>query len=566
MKVLLCAIGRLENNYIREWVEYNKNIGFTNIVLYDNNYDGEEHFEDVIGDYIKSGFVILKDYRNKKKCQLDAYKECYSQYNKEYDWIAFFDCDEFLTLTKAKSIEEYLSALYFKRYDMIHINWMCYGDNDLVHYENKPLLERFTQPIPYDKLITYNFPENNHIKSIIRGGLSKNFEFKANPHAPHGLDKCCNNRGIACKADSPFEKFNFSEAYLRHFSTKTIEEYCNKMKKGFPDQLWDGSRIKNLLETRFFRYNTVTQEKLDVVKQQLGIDLDLKPEIKEVQYTGELVNGKRKDVQLFMLCYDKKEYEFVDNEVMTPLQCGAVNKKDVCRLKDNTGDNISSSNFCFAENTGIYWIWKNIKDAKYKGQTQYRRRLEGIDEKTDYDGIFKNYDIICAKPYNYPENHSAFIPSDTVLGGYAYSHCKDDLVCLGNILKEVHPEYAQDWDRVIVNGQNLYYSNGFVLPAEKYDEFCEFAFDLYSRWLEKNKIERYEDLIIHVARNVEKDKYIRYPMEGRNKDQLTWNDYRYQLRIIAYLAERVFTLWLEHNIPQNKRYEVNYAKMENMYI
>ena len=61
MKTLVCSIGRLENKYIREWVEYYKNLGFTNIVLYDNNYDGEEHFEDVIGDYIESGFVILKD-------------------------------------------------------------------------------------------------------------------------------------------------------------------------------------------------------------------------------------------------------------------------------------------------------------------------------------------------------------------------------------------------------------------------------------------------------------------------------------------------------------------------
>ena len=55
MKILLCSIGRMENSYIREWVEYNKNLGFTNIVLYDNNYDGEENFEDVIGDYIESG-------------------------------------------------------------------------------------------------------------------------------------------------------------------------------------------------------------------------------------------------------------------------------------------------------------------------------------------------------------------------------------------------------------------------------------------------------------------------------------------------------------------------------
>lgn len=27
--ILLCGIGKLENNYIREWVEYHKKMGFT---------------------------------------------------------------------------------------------------------------------------------------------------------------------------------------------------------------------------------------------------------------------------------------------------------------------------------------------------------------------------------------------------------------------------------------------------------------------------------------------------------------------------------------------------------
>ena len=39
VKTLLCCIGRKENQYIREFVEYNKMAGFTNICLFDNNYD-----------------------------------------------------------------------------------------------------------------------------------------------------------------------------------------------------------------------------------------------------------------------------------------------------------------------------------------------------------------------------------------------------------------------------------------------------------------------------------------------------------------------------------------------
>lgn len=569
MKTLLCAIGRLENKYIKEWVEYYKNLGFTNIVLYDNNYGEEEYFEDVISEYIENGFVILKNYRNQQVCQTKAYNECYKEYGDLYDWIAFFDCDEFLTLKKQDNIEKYLSALYFRRYDMIHINWMCYGDNNFINFEDKPILERFTTPIQYDTKVAYDFPENNHIKSIIRGGL-RSVNFVGNSHTPNNNNiKCCNNRGIACNGISPFEKYNFDEAYIRHFSTKTIEEYCNKLKRGFPDQVLDlQKRGVHLLETRFFRYNKVTKEKLEHIKNNLGITLNLKPEIEDFTLnTTQKNNGKSKDVQLFMLCYDKEEYGFVDNEVMTPLQCGASNGKDVCELKDNTGINISSANFCFAENTGTYWIWKNIKDAKYKGQTQYRRRLKGVDENLNYDEIFKNYKIICAKPYNYPENHQAFIPSDTVLGGYAYSHCKDDLLCLGEIIKESYPEYMKTWDDVIVNGQDLYYSNGFVLPAEKYDEYCTFLFDLLFKWLKVNNINSYEDIIFHVGRNIGKGGYIRYEREGINPMKTSWKQQKWQGFILAFLSERILTLWINYNIPKEQRYEVEYLKMENnMFI
>ena len=556
MKTLLCCIGRKENKHIREFIEWYKAIGFTNIVLCDNNYDGEEDFHDAIGDYIDSGFVIIKDYRNRVKCQLDAYNSCYNEYSGDYDWIAFFDCDEILVLTKKKTIDEYLSSILFKNFDMIHINWMCYGDSDLLESGSGTLNETFTKPIPYEKNVAYNFPENNHIKTIIRGGMNECVLFRDTPHTPYIVLDCCNNRGIRCNSAWPFVKYDFSEAYLKHFSTKTITDYCEKMKKGFPDQKWDGSRIKELIETRFFKYNTPTKEKLDIVKTELGLDM-----------TYLIQNGdKRKDVQLFMLCYDKENYEFVDNAVMTPIQCGAANGKDVCALKDNTGDNISGLNFLYVENTGTYWIWKNVKDAVYKGQTQYRRRLKGVDETMDYDKIFKDYDVICAKPYNYPENHAAFIPSDTVAGGYAYSHCKDDLESLGEIVCSCYPEYASDWDKYIENGENLYYSNGFVMKAEMYDKYCEFLFDLLAKWLEKNNITRYEDIIVHVARNLGAGKYIRYPIEHQDPMKLNWPSIQWQLHIFGFLSERIFTLWLQHNISQERRYEVPYIKMEDMYI
>ena len=85
--MLHCKMG---NRYIREWVEYNKTIGFDNIVICDNNRDGEGNFHDVIDDYINSGYVIIEDYRNLQVIQNISYAECYAKYRGVYDWIAFF--------------------------------------------------------------------------------------------------------------------------------------------------------------------------------------------------------------------------------------------------------------------------------------------------------------------------------------------------------------------------------------------------------------------------------------------------------------------------------------------
>ena len=60
------------------------------------------------------------------------------------------------------------------------------------------------------------------------------------------------------------------------------------------------------------------------------------------------------------------------------------------------------------------------------------------------------------------------------------------------IICESYPEYSDDWDEFINNGTDLYYSNGFVLPSEKYDEYCAFLFDLLGKWIMKLLKGRYE--------------------------------------------------------------------------
>ena len=68
-----------------------------------NNRDGEEHFEEVLQDYIDKGVVTIIDYRDKCNCHFRAYNEIYRQYGGEYDWVAFFDFDEQLVIPVGKA-------------------------------------------------------------------------------------------------------------------------------------------------------------------------------------------------------------------------------------------------------------------------------------------------------------------------------------------------------------------------------------------------------------------------------------------------------------------------------
>ena len=119
----------MENDYIRFFVEYYKNLHFDKIFIYDNNDIAGEKFEDVINDYIQNGFVEIIDFRGREVAQLPSYQDCYDRFNNQYDWIAFFDVDEFLTFSDGSDdIHDFLNQEKFLPYQLMHINWKVYGD------------------------------------------------------------------------------------------------------------------------------------------------------------------------------------------------------------------------------------------------------------------------------------------------------------------------------------------------------------------------------------------------------------------------------------------------------
>ena len=168
-KVCLCVIAKKENRYIKEYINHYKKLGYNHIFLYDNNDINDEKFEEVIKNEINENFVSIINYRGFKLCQLSSYYNCYKNNNKKYNWLSFFDSDEYLELKPNNSlIQEFLDNKRFMNCQNIKINWIMYLDNDLIYYENKFLIERFPNK-------PSNILPNIHIKSTVRGNLKYNY-------------------------------------------------------------------------------------------------------------------------------------------------------------------------------------------------------------------------------------------------------------------------------------------------------------------------------------------------------------------------------------------------------
>lgn len=258
-KTLICCIAKLENYYIREWVEWYKNIGVTNICLYDNNDIDGEHFEDVIGDYIENGFVIVKDVRGESKMQLPCYQNCYDEYKDVYDWFGFFDADEYLELENG-SINDFLKREEFKDVEAIRVCWKNFDDNDLLRVEdNNYSINRFNRVVNPEDIC------NRITKTLVRGGQNelKIYQEPGGAHGQHLNCKTVDCYGNLCDNEKIFlDNRIWDIAWLRHYRFKTIEEYLYlKLDRLYPDV--DKITAKRWLDIdSFFGYNKKTPEKV----------------------------------------------------------------------------------------------------------------------------------------------------------------------------------------------------------------------------------------------------------------------------------------------------------------
>ena len=247
-------------------------MGIDKIIIYDNNEIKDEKFELVLNDYIDKKFVEIINIRGKDIKQYKVFEDCRKNNFKKFDWILFYDMDEFLFLRNYTNIKDYLNQKHFDKCQRIQLNWFIHTDNNLLYYDDRKLKERF----PKKKYIMNGkkLPGSRLIKSILKGNIEMKIidVHQLNPKliTCNGFGKIVEYRGIRTNDTDHYYY------YIDHYWSKSTEEFVNKLMKGDAILRNNLTKIKknNLLRiSMYFKYNRITLDKINYIERKMKYNL-----------------------------------------------------------------------------------------------------------------------------------------------------------------------------------------------------------------------------------------------------------------------------------------------------
>ena len=215
------------------------------------------------------------------------------------------------------------------------------------------------------------------------------------------------------------------------------------------------------------------------------------------------------------------------------IHAGRALNPDLGYLGDNTGDNISDLNLYVNELTALYWFWKNANDSVV-GLCHYRRFFTTADDTTfAYDKILskdaalkilQDYDII-----------ALFHHGNEIQREHIQNSCSIELTKLGETvikkyLLQVQPDYLDAFD-LVLNSPTFYKCNMFVTRRNVFDAYC--------RWLFSFIIDATQEVLRTV------------PLQN-----IPW----YPRRLMSFLAERMFSVWLTKNRLRIKELDIMFIE------
>ena len=223
-EVVIQAIARQEEKYLKEWIEHHINLGIEHIFLYDNNdEDGLDDFlKNTLNEYYYSKIDVIPFHDYHDMQQYDALYDAVNKHKYEAKWFLSIDIDEFLYLEV--DIKTFLQM--FSDASQIYLSWESFNADGQLYYEDKPVMERFKQ--------TFQCLDAGQGKILFRPTRLKKW----------GIHSATLTKGktvnVLHQEIIPPQSFAniYQVAWIKHYFTKSLEEWNEKIKRGCCDKYY----------------------------------------------------------------------------------------------------------------------------------------------------------------------------------------------------------------------------------------------------------------------------------------------------------------------------------------
>ncbi|MEI7424186.1 MAG: glycosyltransferase family 2 protein [Prolixibacteraceae bacterium] len=219
MKLSVCLLIKDENDYLQEWLDHHRKIGFSSFYIYDN------HSVIPVSETLKNDkdcFVKIWDDQG-VHTQVEAYNDCCLAHPCD-DFTLFIDTDEFLMINiQYQTIEEALHDIKFTHgnFAALGLYWRIYGKTE-PYFQTRQPISSYTQYLEY-----------THIKTLARPKSVTRF---VNPHSALICGNYISESGR--KITGPYSDFHSSNfIWIKHTFTRSVSEFKEKLSRGSGDKV-----------------------------------------------------------------------------------------------------------------------------------------------------------------------------------------------------------------------------------------------------------------------------------------------------------------------------------------
>jgi len=165
MKIAVTGFVKNESADILSWLSWYKNMGVNSFIMFDDaSTDKTADLLEKASDFFDITLKVLPyDSGSHVERQSEAYREVLRTYKDKFDWIGFFDSDEFLNINSGINIHSFLDMS--DEIGAVAINWCNYGSSGHVIKPKSPPFLAYTRHSEVSSAI------NRHVKSFVRPKL-----------------------------------------------------------------------------------------------------------------------------------------------------------------------------------------------------------------------------------------------------------------------------------------------------------------------------------------------------------------------------------------------------------